>query len=118
MENIKFIKTIMSNSNIKGEIYGNCIYYNSDNANVAKVWCESDCVRVKIVNKKEGEIDNGTFPFANYFKPKQCSKNAPKWHQHIDNGDWYFSNYEHCLPTIEDFISIASAIEKYIKIFS
>ena len=118
MENIKFIDGIMQHSkrHTTGVIAGNAILYQMDNGNIAKCYCESNGVVVFIINKKEGEVDRSRFPFANYFKPKQCSPNAPKWNQTIENGKWYFSQYAHCLPTVEDFRSIASAVDRYIDL--
>ncbi|MBR4855795.1 MAG: hypothetical protein IKU94_04125 [Bacteroidaceae bacterium] len=117
MENIKFIRECMLSSD-RGHYLtaGNFLLFPMKNGNVAKTCCESNGVRVEIVNKKDGIVDRVLFPFANYFKQKQCSPGAPLWDQHIENGEWYSSQYKHCLPTHEDYECVAKAVDKYIKI--
>lgn len=118
MKNIKFIKGITDYVNMEREILGYCVYYDLENGNIAKTFCEEDGVIIHIVNKVNGMIDNIKLPFANYFTPKQCSPGAPKWNQHIErNGEWYFAQYDWCLPTEKDYKNIAGAMEKYIYMF-
>lgn len=117
MENIKFIRACTVYSNREHYMTaGNFILFPMKNGNIAKTCCESNGVLVEIVNKKEGVVDRVLFPFANYFRKKQCSSNAPMWDQHIENGEWYFSQYKHCLPDANDYERIANAVDKYIAI--
>ena len=119
MENIKFIKEIMSySSNRKGKVLGNYMYYKLNNRTTAKIWCQSDGIVARIINNETGEVDSCHFPFANYFDKKKCSPNAPEWSQYIDNGKWYFSQYKHVLPTAQDYHRIAFAVTDYISLFS
>lgn len=119
MENIKFIKTITDQINREGIVAGNCIYFNLSDGNKAKTWCDELGVRIKIINRIDGEVDGVYLPFENYFNPTQCSKNAPKWYQHIDCGRWYFENqYTHVLPKEDDYKRIAEAMEKYMDIYN
>lgn len=118
MENIKFISWCMEKSVHSDDftIAGNYLVAPMNNGNVAKLCCESNGVRAEILNKKEGTVDRTLFPFANYFSMKRCSPGAPLWHQHIENGKWYFSQYSHCLPTPDDYKRIADAVDAYLDI--
>lgn len=118
MENIKFIKKITDYVNRDRKIVGNCVYYTLQNGNRIKLCCYEGGVKADVINKIDGNVDGISLPFANYFKPTQCSPNAPKWTQYIDNGKWYFSDvYKHVLPTDEDYTNLANAIEDYIEMY-
>ena len=118
MENVKFIKKITDYINRDRTIIGNCIYYNLENGNKVKMWCYELGVKADVINKVDGRVDSVDFPFANYFKPTQCSPNSPKWTQHIDRGQWYFENaYKHVLPKENDYISLAKALNMYIEMY-
>lgn len=118
MENIKFIKKITDYIEKDRTIIGDCIYYNLKNGNKIKLWCYSQGVEASAINKIDGEIDRVRFPFANYFEPTQCSNNAPKWTQHIDNGKWHFENmYTHVIPKDSDYINISKALSTYIEMY-
>lgn len=118
MENIKFIKQITNYVEKDRVIVGNCVYYNLDNGNKVKLYCYDYGVRAEVINKVDGKVDNVDFPFANYFKPTQCSPNAPQWTQHIDKGKWYFENtYQHVLPKDTDYINLAKALTVYIEMY-
>ena len=118
MANIRFIKQITSYIDRERIIVGNCIYYKLKNGNRARMWCETDGVRIKIINAKEGEVDGVFLPFMNYFQPTRCSPNAPKWYQHIDGNYWYFEKeYSHVLPKESDYTRLANAMENYIQMF-
>lgn len=119
MENIKFIKRIASYCDRGYKIIGNCVYFTLNNGNVAKAYCEEMGVCIDMVNKTEGKVDCIKLPFANYFKPTQCSPGAPKWTQHIENGKWWFeAMYKHVLPTIDDYCRLAEAIDDYLEMFN
>ena len=126
MENIKFIRQIMSYGNKEGKEIGNYMVYDLGNGNRAKVcvnggniWGQSHGIEVTILHKLNGKIDFCYFPFSNYFQPVQCSPGAPKWYQHIENGRWYFSQmYSHVLPKSYDYENIASAVEEYMDLFA
>ncbi len=117
MENIKFIREIMSTSSLRSRMkpVGIVLVYPMHNGNVAKLSCHSDGVSVRIVSKTLGLVDRTFFPFASYFAKKRCSPGAPPWDQHIENGEWYFSQYPHCLPTNSDFKKLSSAVEEYLS---
>lgn len=118
MENIKFIKKITDYIERDRTIIGNCVYYNLSNGNKIKMWCYESGVKVDVINKIDGKVDTVSFPFANYFKPTQCSVGAPQWTQHIENGRWYFSNmYDHVLPKTYDYINLAKALDVYIEMY-
>ncbi len=118
MVNIKFIKSITNYISMDRTISGDCVYYDLNNGNVAKTFCYEDGVGIQIINKVNGMIDNIRLPFANYFEPKQCSPGAPKWNQHIErNGEWYFAQYDWCLPTEKDYMNIAKAMATYMCMF-
>lgn len=118
MENIKFIKRITSYIKRDRVIIGNCVYYNLKNGNKIKLWCYELGVEANVINKIDGKIDTVRFPFSNYFEPTQCSANAPKWTQHIDNGRWYFSEmYQHVLPKESDYNNLAEALNMYIEMY-
>ena len=118
MENIKFIKTITDYINKDKEIIGDCVYYNLANGNKVKLWCDELNVVAQVINKTNGKIDEVKLPFANYFEPTQCSHNAPKWTQHIDNGKWYFEDvYQHVLPKDNDYMNLAQALNTYIEMY-
>ena len=118
MANIRFIKQITSYIDRERIIVGNCIYYKLKNGNRARTWCETDGVRIKIINAKEGEVDGVFLPFMNYFQPTQCSPGAPQWYQHIENDRWYFEKeYSHVLPKESDYTRLANAMENYIQMF-
>ena len=119
MENIKFIKKITDYVSQDRIIVGDCVYYNLANGNRVKLWCYEYGVRAEVINKTDGKIDSLDLPFANYFKPTQCSPNAPKWTQHIDKGQWYFENaYTHVLPKESDYMRLAEALEQYITMYA
>lgn len=118
MENIKFIKEITQYIDRPRTIIGDCVYYNLKNGNKVKMWCCISGVEVSVINKIRGAVDMVAFPFANYFRPTQCSPNAPMWTQHIDHGKWYFSDqYSHVLPQKYDFINLAKALDTYIQMY-
>ena len=124
LANIKFIREIMSAGHTTGEVFGNYIIYDIGNKEIAKVYIgDSDMyshytgVTVKIIHKLNGEIDACYFPFSNYFKPVQCSSGDRLWYQYVDGDEWYFSQYEHVLPTPADFANLANAVERYIELF-
>ena len=126
MENIKYIREIMSESPREDwKEVGDTLYLKLGNGNRAKVWVgggniynQSHGIKIEIVNKTDGKVDSAYFPFKNYFKPVRCSKGAPAWYQHLDGGKWYFSNmYTHVLPTSEDFRAIATAVCEYLDMF-
>lgn len=118
MEHIKFVTDIMLHSRLRSAMTpaGNFLLYPMKNGNVAKLCCESNGLRAEIVNKNEGTVDRTLFPFANYFKQKQCSPGAPLWDQHIENGKWYFAQYPRCLPTNADYHKLAYAVDAYLEI--
>ena len=120
MENIKFIEKITDYvfNGLPRKIIGNCIYYELANGNRVKLWCYSSGVTAEVINKINGKIDSVEIPFGNYFKPTQCSSNAPTWTQHIDHGKWWFEDeYKHVLPTPDDYINLAKAIQEYIEMY-
>lgn len=118
MENIKFINGITNHIDMEKTISGDCVYYDFNNGNIAKTFCYENGVEIQIINKVNGMIDNIKLPFSHYFDPKQCSPGAPRWHQHIDrDGNWYFSQYDWCLPTQRDYKCIANAMKKYMDMF-
>lgn len=117
MENIKFIRNITEYVYGKRKIIGNAVYYDLCNGKLAKMWCGTHGVNVEIIGKDRGVIDSVYLPFANYFTPKQCSAGAPLWPQHIDCGEWYFHQYEHCRPTAADFRKLAEGITDYMELF-
>lgn len=102
---------------------GNRVYVNLPNGNRVKLYLDSkysnrkDSVTAVAINKLDGEIDNTQIPFSNYFREVQCSANAPKWYPHIEDGEWYFSQYEWCLPNNDDFKALAEGIDKYIALW-
>lgn len=119
MENVKFIKKITDYVMQDRTVIGNCVYYNLANGNKVKLWCYEYGVMAEVINKVQGKVDAIDFPFANYFKPTQCSQNAPKWTQHIDGDKWYFeSAYTHVLPKESDYTCLAEALELYIKMYA
>jgi hypothetical protein len=82
------------------------------------MWCYDLGVVAEVINKTEGKVDGVTFPFANYFAPVQCSKDAPMWTQHIDHGKWYFEDvYAHVLPKESDYMNLAEALDEYIDMY-
>lgn len=118
IQNIKFINRITDEINREKVIMGNSVYYVLKNGNRVKTYCEEEGVRMEVVNKKEGKVDNAWLPFRNYFQPTQCSPGAPTWYQHINHGKWYFSEmYTHVLPKVSDYKNLAKAMETYIKMF-
>lgn len=118
MENIKFIKKMTDYVKGNRTIIGNCVYYNFDNGNKVKLWCYEYGIRAEVINKVDGKVDSVDFPFANYFKPTQCTVNAPQWTQHIDKGHWYFENtYKHVLPKESDYMCLAKALELYMAMY-
>lgn len=118
MENIKFIKQITDYVRGNRIIIGNCVYYNFANGNKTKLWCYEYGVHAEVINKIDGKIDSVDFPFANYFKPTQCSACAPQWTQHIDGGKWYFSHvYSHVLPKESDYARLAEALNMYMEMY-
>ena len=130
MENIKFIREIMSHGKIQGRPTGDCMYYNLGGQRLAKARVtggrpdlsiptagESHGVKVDIISKVTGIIDSCYFPFQNYFKPVQCSPSAPTWYQYVHNGKWNFCEKKHVLPTEDDYKNLAGAIEEYIGYF-
>lgn len=117
MASIKFLRQFHAYVKTEGTEVGDCIYYQLTDKLMAKAYCADTSISVTIINRLDGEIDQVQFPFENYFTPKQCSPSSPKWHQHIDNGKWYFANYPHCLPTPDDYKAIATAMEKYFDLF-
>ncbi len=118
MENIKFVTDILLHSRRRASMTpaGNFLLCPMSNGNVAKICCETNGIRVEIINKKEGTVDRTLFPFTNYFSKKKTSDNAPLWDQHIENGKWYFAQYPRCLPTALDFKNLASAVDDYLTI--
>ena len=130
MENIKFIRTIMSYGKKTGRPMGDCMYYDLGGQRLAKACVtggkpgvsiptagESHGVKVDIISKTTGIIDSCYFPFQNYFKPVQCSPCAPTWYQCIDHGKWRFCEKENVLPTEDDYKNLAGAIKEYIEYF-
>lgn len=118
MENIRFIREITTWIYKPKREMGNCIYYEiPGGTTLAKVWCESTAVVVRILDKKSGLVDEVVLPFANYFRSVCCSDGGPFWYQYITNGDWNFSGYPHVLPTDEDYQRIAQAIYDYMYMF-
>lgn len=97
---------------------GNCIYIPLESGINIKLYCISTAVVAKAISKVNGEIDSVELLFSSYFTPKQCSPNAKKWHQHIDNGRWYFTDqYQHVYPTYEDYERLAAGIEEFIDLY-
>lgn len=118
MENIKFIKKITDYIAKNRVIIGNCIYYNLANGNKVKLWCYELGVEADVINKIDGKVDTVRFPFANYFKPTQCSAGAPQWTQEIEYGKWRFeASYKHVLPKESDYINLAEALITYIEMY-
>ena len=122
MENIKYINKITEYiaKPVTLKPIGNCIYIVLANGNRIKSYCESDGVRLEVINSKEGKVDSVFLPFCNYFQAVRCSANAPMWYQSIDrDGLWRFEKtYAHVLPKDSDYESLADAIIDYIEIFS
>ena len=119
MEDIRFIKKITDYIEKDRTIIGNCIYYNLTNGNKVKFWCYEFGVKAEVINSINGKIDSIDLPFANYFKQTQCSPGAPKWTQHINNGQWYFEDmYKHVLPTESDYTNLAEALTMYIEMYA
>lgn len=124
MEDIKFVKEIFGKNRFYSD-FGNARYYPLANGKRVKVFVEgggkyreAHGVMAIVIDKKDGEIDRCYFPFENYFKPVQCSPNAPLWTPHIDNGKWYFSHYPHCHPSQNDFNNITKAVFEYMDMFA
>lgn len=118
MKNVKFIKKITDYVKGNRVVIGNCVYYNLENGNKVKLWCYELGVKAEVINKTDGKVDSVDFPFANYFKPTQCSANAPKWTQRIDGDKWYFENtYTHVLPKESDYMSLAGALNMFIEMY-
>lgn len=118
MEDIKFIKKITDYVREGRTIIGNCAYYNLENGNKVKFWCDTYGVRAEVINKINGKVDCVDFPFANYFAPTQCGPNDKKWTQHIDYGKWRFEDmYKHVLPKESDYIRLAEALSVYIEMY-
>ena len=129
MEDIKFIKAIMSRGNKEGKPIGNCMYYDLHNQRLAKIYVtgnrpgksigtagQSHGIMVDVFNKSEGKIDNCYFPFQNYFEPVQRGLGAGisgsrLCYNYVDNGSWNFP------PTESDYKKIAYAVEEYIGLF-
>ena len=122
MENIKYINKITEYiaKPVTLKPIGNCIYIVLANGNRIKSYCESDGVRLEVINSKEGKVDSAFLPFCNYFQAVRCSANAPLWYQSIDrDGLWRFEKtYQHVLPKDSDYESLADAITDYIELFS
>jgi hypothetical protein len=118
MEDIKFIKKITDYIGRKRTIIGNCVYYNLENGNKVKLWCEELYVEANVINKIGGKVDTVRFPFANYFAPTKCSPSSKEWTQHIYCGEWQFASmYVHVLPKENDYINLAKAISTYIEMY-
>lgn len=118
MENVKFIKEIISSMDEEKIIAGNAIYVILNDKNRIKLYCSQCGVEAEIINVVNGKIDTAYFPFANYFEPTQCSERAPKWTQNIEYGKWrYSTEYSHVIPTEEDFKNLTDAIIRYMDIF-
>ena len=84
---------------------------------IASSWCSNqlDCIDVTLVRPSLGVIDKERFLFKDYFADKRCSQNAPLWSTFLDeSGKWNFEQYTWCLPTKQDFKSIAEAIDLYL----
>ena len=123
MKNIRFIKKItdyvVGRKAVDKVVIGNCVYYNLANGNKVKLWCYERGVGAEVINKMDGKVDSVDFPFANYFKPTQCSSNAPQWTQRIDGNEWYFERvYKHVLPKESDYMKLAEALELYIAMYA
>jgi hypothetical protein len=118
MESLKFIDEITSYVDRNRIIIGDCVYYNLENGNKVKIWCDTYGVCATVINKTQGSVDRVDFPFRCYFAPVQCSKGAPTWTQHIDHGHWYFDNMPHVLPKHSDFCNLALALTVYIDMYA
>ena len=99
-------------------IVGQYAFLPRKNGNNIKIGVNDNSVVCRAVSRTGGEIDMTQLYFSQYFTPKRVSPGSPWWNQHIDNGKWYFSNYEHCLPTDDDYKAIADALDDYICLFS
>lgn len=118
MAHIKFLNQITEYIERDNINIGNYTYYDLNNGNRIKLYCEDNGVNIKVINKTDGEVDRVFLPFENYFKPTQCSPGAPKWTPHIENGKWYFSDtYSHVLPKENDYMNLAATIDQYIILF-
>lgn len=118
MENIRFIKDMMSYVDGEKQIVGDCIYMQIGKSNRIKARCESNSVVLEIINIHSGKVDGIELPFVNYFEKVRCSKGAPLWTQHIDRGKWSFEGqYPHILPKDADYLRIGTAITAYINLF-
>ena len=111
---------IIEESEHKNEyvIVGKYAFLTRKNGNNIKVCVTDNSVFCKVVNRTGGEIDKTELPFSQYFTQKRVSPGSPWWDQSIRNGKWEFSNYEHCLPTRDDYAAIADALDDYICLFS
>lgn len=118
MVNIRFIKEITNHLNRDRVIIGNCVYYQLENRNKAKAWCDYHGVHIEIINNKEGKVDGVYLPFEHYFEPVQCHKGTQWWYQSIEINSWMFERqYEHVLPKASDYINLCNAMESYIAMF-
>lgn len=118
MENIRFIRALMTYVDGEKQEIGNCIYTQIGKSNRIKAFCSPASVILRVVNIQSGEIDGIELPFINYFEKVRCCTNAPLWTQHIDRGMWNFENqYPHLVPRDTDYLRIGAAITAYINLF-
>ncbi len=116
----EFLKEILEGGDLTGyEEIGELAYFRLRDGVCAKVACVDNGLECRIINSRLGTVDTVKLLFASYFKKKQCSKNAPLWDQHIQNGKWYFSDtYAHVVPDVDDYKSICKALKLYLELYS
>lgn len=118
MENIKFIRSIARYcDNDKTEI-GNCIYFELDNGNRAKAFCNQYNVAMEIISPRSGRLDSVEIPFANYIGKRRISPASPEWYTYIERGHWYWTQqYPNLAPTDTELMRIAAAMNAYMRLF-
>lgn len=116
----KTIRDVMSQSVWAShyDVVGKNAFIRLINGNNIKITVQKYGILCQAINRTSGVIDKTELPYSEYFIEKQCSPNAPKWHQFIDGNNWWFAGYAHCLPTESDFRSIANGVDEYVDLFN
>lgn len=100
------------------KLVGENAFLRLENGNNIKISVHASSIVCYTISRTGGEVDRTELPYSEYFTMKRCSPGAPAWHQCIDGNDWrYAKTDKHCLPTQDDFCSIANGIDDYVGLF-